>query len=491
VTTGVLGSNLRPEKIPYVTAWLLMLVASAVRLYYFALTAHQPVWWDEAEYLLKGKALALGTPETGYFAGAPPLLPLLLAAVFWMGLGEITIRLLLVMVSVLCVYLTYRVGRLLFGEWAALAGAWLFGCFYLEVFLSMRIMTEVPHLALVLKGFESLLSARRSWPVVSGIAFGLAVFIRYPAALMFVPVGVYLLLSARASLRDRATYLFLAVSGLVAAPFLVMAYLTYGDALYQLHASQHVMPPLHARARLAGLMWYATWLRSSLGLGLSAVVALGLLVSGCCVIWSRFRWARSRLAGGDLLLLMWIATPLLYFGASVRPLRDRYLILVLPPLLLIAGRLLVIATEWLGRFGRWQPRVPVAALVVAAGLSLLLDTNRIVDSKRRSYLGLQEASSWLVPRLPPDAVVVSRSVSQLTYYTSRAISDIPTTRVDFERFNRSTPVDYLVLTEFEPQPPWLDGGALISMGFREVAAFPYAAEPDVLVFAPVTKDRSR
>src|SRR5258706_14860842 len=58
----------------------LIALAFVLRLYYFFLTKDQPLWWDEAEYMLKAKALVFGTPATGWRATQPIFLPHLAAA---------------------------------------------------------------------------------------------------------------------------------------------------------------------------------------------------------------------------------------------------------------------------------------------------------------------------------------------------------------------------------------------------------------------------
>src|SRR2546423_3270696 len=77
----------------------LIVCALALRIYYFFLTKDQPLWWDEAEYMLKAKALAFGTPETGWYKSRPVLLPFLAAGLFKLGIGESAIRLLWVALS--------------------------------------------------------------------------------------------------------------------------------------------------------------------------------------------------------------------------------------------------------------------------------------------------------------------------------------------------------------------------------------------------------
>src|SRR4051812_48400906 len=92
-----------------------LLVVFLIRVYYLALTNNQPVWWDESEYLIKAKAIALGTPDTGWFTGRPLLPSLIMAGAYAVGLGETAIRIALVLLSTATVYLTYRLGARLAG----------------------------------------------------------------------------------------------------------------------------------------------------------------------------------------------------------------------------------------------------------------------------------------------------------------------------------------------------------------------------------------
>jgi hypothetical protein len=124
------------------SAWLLgagLVLVIGVRAYYLVLARDQPVWWDEAEYLIKARALALGTPDTGFFSGRPLLLSLVMAAIYAVGLGELTIRVGLAMVSTATIYMTYRVSLRIVDQSAAIVTAALFSMFYLQLFYTNRI----------------------------------------------------------------------------------------------------------------------------------------------------------------------------------------------------------------------------------------------------------------------------------------------------------------------------------------------------------------
>ena len=95
---------------------VILIFAFAVRLYYFYLTQDQAVWWDEAEYLLKDKRIALGTPETGFWYGRPIMFPVILSFFYLFGFGEIIIRFSILLISLATILLVYLVGKQLFNK---------------------------------------------------------------------------------------------------------------------------------------------------------------------------------------------------------------------------------------------------------------------------------------------------------------------------------------------------------------------------------------
>ena len=468
-----------------------MAVTTAVRVYYLLLTADQPVWWDEAQYLLKAKALALGTPDTGFWAGRPPLLPLLLSGVFAMGLGEVTIRVLLVAASQASVYLTYRIGQLLFGDLAGLLGAWLFGLFYVNVFFTMRVMTEIPQLLLVLLAIQQLLVGGRFGAAKAALALSLAVFIRYPSALMFIVIAVFIVrIEGLSALRNRQNALAVGVAVFVAFPFLLSSHMSRGDPFAALKMSAYLMPAMDITTRLSGLVWYWNWVRAALGLAISAAVVAGVLVSAIGVVQGGRSPRRADTSRADLLILLWIAVPAVYFGLLVRPGidRDRYILLALPPLFLATGRVLAWLVESLARYTRASVAAPVIVVMIASAGSLLALTDRAIRSRRQSFIELRDAARWVTPRLTANSMVLSKSVPQLTYYTSHAVTRLPDTLADFDALRTAGRVDFVIITQYEAHPAWITGRSFELNGLREVAVFPDIGAPLVYV---LTGARSR
>src|SRR3989338_2615633 len=83
-----------------------------IRLYYLIITKNQPLWWDEAEYLLMAKYFATGDLFMNLFASRPLLLHLFFAFLMKINLGyEIIYRIIEVIISsigLLFVYLTAK-----------------------------------------------------------------------------------------------------------------------------------------------------------------------------------------------------------------------------------------------------------------------------------------------------------------------------------------------------------------------------------------------
>ena len=141
-------------KNPYNLGFLaIILAAIIIRLYYFFLTKNQPLWWDEAEYMLKAKSIALGTPDTGWWYGRPILFPLISSIFFKLGLGEIGIRFIWLIMSVFNVCLIYFLGRELFNKRVGLIASALMSVSYIELFYSNRMLVNLPEVFFTLVAF--------------------------------------------------------------------------------------------------------------------------------------------------------------------------------------------------------------------------------------------------------------------------------------------------------------------------------------------------
>jgi len=451
---------------PWFSPWLvlaLLAVALGVRLYYFLLTRDQPVWWDEAEYLVKARSIALGTPDTGYFIGRPILLSVFMSGLYAIGLGETAIRVAFVAFSLATVWLTYSVGRRLCGELVGLIAALLFSTCYIALFYTTRIMTEIPQLALCLLAVDLLL-ARRPWRTALAIpVLVLGTLARFPSAILLPILLVHIAVTeGRAALRNRPLLLSFALAALVGLPYLLWARATYGDPLAAWHASQFHIPKLTFWDRLEGVGFYLAWLRS-FGWLLLPFLAVGLVVT--------LRRA--------LLVTVWALTPLLYFGLFLRPLEDRFIILALPPCFIAAAAGLVWVAGRVTTGGRQTALVVAVALVGAWPLASYSD--QLIRVKLDTYSGLKDAGAWIRQNSTPETKVMTPSSPQLTYYSERATVTIPKDPKEFTRRLEAGETRYVVLSQYEGNPKWMQKTSPSSLGLQGVVGFP-ADKPQAIVF---------
>jgi 4-amino-4-deoxy-L-arabinose transferase-like glycosyltransferase len=469
--------DLHPYLLPAV-----LLVALAARIYVFALTADQPLWWDEAEYVLKARNMALGTPDTGYTPGRPIVLSIAFAGVYAVGLDEPGLHVFVAAVALAAVWLVYRVGRRLFGTHAGFVAALLFSVFYLPLFYGARFLTEMPQVTLCLLAADLVTAGTPARLVLAAPVLAVAVLTRFPAGLMLPILFVYALAHERARLLRSRAVLVAAALGLVSlAPYFGWAWLHYGDPLYTFKAWGFTMPRMTPADRLAGVGDYAGLVWAGLGWGLGTPLVGGIVLCSRVLIAPGRLWRNGDPTwAGGLLVLAWLLLPFLYFALFVRPVLDRYPILGVPALFLAIG----VATAWVAtRLARGHALAETMLVVAVAGLGaigLARDADTIVRSKITSQAGMRDAGRWIAAHTEPADTVMSSSVAQLTYYSVRPILAFPKDADEFARILREQPPRYVVVSGSEQDPAGLE--AMLS-NLAVAGRFP-PERPTVVVFRP-------
>ncbi|RMH17857.1 MAG: hypothetical protein D6696_14550 [Acidobacteria bacterium] len=466
---------------------LILLVGFAVlvRLYYFWLTKDQPLWWDEAEYALAAKSLVFGTPSTGWWEGGPILLPLLLAAFYALGLGVGACRLLLLLVSVATVVLVYAIGRRVGSERTGLIAAFFFSLDYLNLFYSMRIMTEVFQLAFGLLAIHLFLRRRHEWAIVPLIVAG--TLFRFTTALVAVILVAHLaLVDGPAFLKRRSYRLSAALGALAAAPYLAWSWWRFGDPLHPFKAgSAHLTVDLGFGSGLQLLAAYLAALPAHLHAVLWAAFLFEVLFF-YDVLWGFDAVARGedRPAAHRFLLLLWILAIFLFHGFAVNLHVDRYVVLAFPAIFIVVALGLERLHDAIARSQRYQRRLPaifLAAVLVAGGIQLGQDADAEIRTKRRSFESLREAAEWIAEHSAPEDAVMTMSVPQMTYYAERRSYAVPDSEAAFAAALAELRPKYVVMSVFEQHPQWTFEVEPETHGLRPVRYVP-PDEPLLVVY---------
>jgi hypothetical protein len=476
------------DRTSHILLALLLCFAFVIRLHYFQEATAQPLWWDEAEYLLKAKNLVFGTPETGFNRSRPLGFPLMLAAFYQLGLGETSMRVALVLASVATVYLTYRIGERLFGTLAACVGTGLFAMFVTPIFYTSRVLTEIPRLLLGLLAVHLYLSNRSvlMWLAIPVLA--LATFTHLTAAIFVVVLGVhFVVVHGYGQLRKNAKLLTIVVVVLL----VLLAW--NGDALVSTFMSWRTMFPreLFSSKLLVRLNTCLAWLYFNLGLSFTV-----LLVAGTALLLDWLRKPRQLVRrdspnlADKFLVFLWLSAMIAFFGAIVVGFHDRYLIVALPAVFLTIGLAAAELASRARRIHRLAPWLIVGAVLIAGGIQFLPETDKIFHSRVRSQEEVRDAAEWIKDRTSPEDTLMSLSMPQLTYYTERATSRLPEKRDDYEvALGRQKP-RFVVLARYEKHPEWITAVTAESVGLRLVATFPQRS-PMVFVLEPLESQDSR
>ena len=332
-----------------VLAGLVLLVGLALRAYYFVLTKDQPLWWDEAEYMLKAKAMVFGTPDTGWWVARPVLLTFLAAALFKMGIGETVIRILWVVLSTGTLALVYRIASVLFDKRVGVYAIALASVSYIDVFYTMRLLVDGPPqvffttLAIFLAACASATGRGRmmAWGVFPALAVGIGM--RFTAAIL-VPVVILFVLVTRglAVLKDRTWYISIGLAGVVIVPMLLYFRLQYGDAFAPFFSHMVLRGGLSSgggilSAPMQIFMEYVQYMPAYTTPVVAALFAAGLIQAG--VVLAR-GWRRRRedpVVKGSLLLVLWVVVPFLFYSFAVNTFQDRFLTVIFPAFFILVG----------------------------------------------------------------------------------------------------------------------------------------------------------
>jgi 4-amino-4-deoxy-L-arabinose transferase-like glycosyltransferase len=402
---------------------LILLLAAAIRIHSVAFGL--PALNDPDEPLFMMTALDMlrsGNPNPGWF-GHPATLTfyaIALVMVAVAGAGILTgrfadldafvaaayadpsilflpARLFFVACGVLCVWLTYRLGKRLGGARLGLIAAAFLAVNSVHVSYSQVIRTDVQMTVFVLLATLASLNIveRGRWRdyVLAGMFLGLGVATKWPAALFAMSpiVAAFVTGKGWGGVRNAAVVGTAALAALlIASPFLL---LDYGTVIHNLTGEAR---PAHPGATGGGLLvnigWYLRGpLLDSFGAAGLAAVAIGSALG------LRDRRVRIAVLPGAAALAVVICAQALVW--------ERWVVPLLPFLALAAAAAICgLANLLRAQFGRRLTGIEfavIAALLMApmVAATLTAQTERANDTR-------QAAAAWIVANAPPGSTIL-------------------------------------------------------------------------------------
>src|SRR3989344_4909770 len=127
-----------------------IIFAIFLRLYYFFLTKNQPFWWDEASYGIIAKSFISSTWDTNPLVISERIIRPLLLSFVWAGLMLVNIPeagsrfILEIIPSIISVFFVYLIGKEIYNKRVGIISAFIFSVLWIDIFYSMRILTDTP-----------------------------------------------------------------------------------------------------------------------------------------------------------------------------------------------------------------------------------------------------------------------------------------------------------------------------------------------------------
>jgi len=376
---------------------------------------------DEAVYTGTAASLA-GDPTLQQFfpvfRAHPLLLQTVLSGVLGRGIDDFSARAVTAVIGVVCVALTYLLGRRLYGAGAGLAAALLLAVMPYHVVVSRQVLLDGP-LTLCATGvlycvIRYVESKSLPWLVAAGAAMGATVLAKETGLVFIGALYAFFALTKGVPVRARHLLYALAAMTAVSAAFPLAVYLAGSHRTGQ----NYLLWQLFRRANHHPWFYLVT-VPGAIGWAVAAAAVAGLV------------WLRRRNTWREPLLLWWIAVPVLFF--DLWPVKGyQYLLPIAPALAVLAGRALAAVAELRPARG-WPAPAASVLLCLAVAASVAVPTVARINPQPTGTLlagtgglpGGREAGQWVRVNVPQGARLLAAGPSLanvLQFYGHRQVA---------------------------------------------------------------------
>lgn len=455
----------------------LVVFAIAIRIYYFFLTYNQPLWWDEAEYMVIAKAWASGTQVT-LDPVRQVLFPFIISLFLKIANNEFFPKLFLFLLSTASVIGTYLLGKEMFDKKIGLFAGFLMSIFYMNLFFSIRILVDIHSLAFFAFAafffYKYLANNSKKDLYIAAVVIAIGTMFKLSTAYLLFSILIYLLITEKLNfLKKREIWISALIFWLVISPYIIWGYFTFHGFVLAKAASA-VTPANIVASGFNSLKTYIiyfptyifsldwskvfspTWYFLILALIALSVITFYRLFMGFDLLLKNKDPDKEKNQKRDLYLLLIMVIPLILVSFMINHYEDRYSINMFPAFFIMIGVFVI----GIFNFLKNKKLISLAFIFLVIVLcffayaSIKFSDNSI-KNKITSYSQVKDAGLWFKENSELSDVMVTVSVSQVKYYSDREIIKIPDTKEEFETetIPKKHP-KYFMLSGFEQGPEW-------------------------------------
>lgn len=454
-----------------VIAIVILLFGLYIRLKY--VNINSAIWWDEGEYLSIAKELAFGI-NYNIPSVRQPFLPLLIALLYKLGISSLSVIKFFVVTipSAASIYLTYLLGKDLYSKRVGLISSFIMAVFWVPLFWSARISTDLFGLFFSLLAFWSFWKGYQKkeksikYLAISGIALALGFSTRVGNVLAIIILALFILLTARLEIIKSRHLRYLALFSIIAvAPYLLWNYIKFGNpfAFWGLYfgtvsyASTASVPFFWGFFKFFSLYLDTVFFI----MFLLDLISFYKLFLGFDILLKE----KNEKLLADFFVLLMILVPTVYFAfiqrqSSTEP---RWAMIMAPAIFFITARGFIFLYK---RIMDVKMDIPykrtisisiILILMWIGALQQISQADELIISKKDTYIQLKYAGEWMKENSDKNDLIFTSAVPQTSYYAERNVSSLTKTEDEFNKIIATLKPKFLEITSLEGYPEWVYG----------------------------------
>lgn len=422
----------------------ILILGIVLRLYVFNMTSNQSLWWDEAEYMAKAKQIAYGWEGVDFWNPHKPiLLSLISAPIFLTGLGEIGVRVLILLLSIASVTLIYFPVKEFFNdERIGIIASFLMAVYWVHIFFTGRVLVGLPATAFFLlfwyffaKGF--IKNEHPKYLYWAMFFFGIAFMFRVVYGVIAIPIFFYMLFEGKLKMfKQKKIWIAALVLLLTLSPMIIWLWTQYpSDPIGEFLGFKHQRFSAEAGAMgWTGVpLYFIDMITDGYGLGGQFAIAKWIFV-GLFLIGSLFYFSdlffgfdnilKSKELRMKLFILFFMVFLIIVWGNTRAYVEQRDYLSMTVFIFGIMGVGLLRLKGFIAKYNKQVATIAVLLLLGVGGYYQISWGIQLTKAKTNDYYEVvKQAGLWIKENSNEGDIVYSTARKQMLYYAEREVLD--------------------------------------------------------------------